>query len=167
MSPTVWHPSWHHALPAPLFSVGQWSSSSSLSLLLTVPRTPPSPIFLGWELLPPGDWPPTAQAFSCIDQNRDGIICKLDLRETYSQLGECPSSALLLQRLCSELLGKNRPTLWVRPCLPFHWLTPPSPVTSHPNPLVTPSLHSTLHSPELPQGGGRAAWALLRNAQGP
>nr|XP_017510768.1 myosin regulatory light chain 2, atrial isoform isoform X1 [Manis javanica] len=42
----------------------------------------------GWELLPPGDWPPTAQAFSCIDQNRDGIICKLDLRETYSQLGK-------------------------------------------------------------------------------
>ena len=28
------------------------------------------------------------QAFSCIDQNRDGIICKSDLRETYSQLGE-------------------------------------------------------------------------------
>ncbi|OWK06363.1 hypothetical protein Celaphus_00012156, partial [Cervus elaphus hippelaphus] len=25
-------------------------------------------------------------AFSCIDQNRDGIICKSDLRETYSQL---------------------------------------------------------------------------------
>ena len=30
----------------------------------------------------------TSQAFSCIDQNRDGIICKSDLRETYSQLGE-------------------------------------------------------------------------------
>ncbi|XP_006770443.1 PREDICTED: myosin regulatory light chain 2, atrial isoform isoform X2 [Myotis davidii] len=28
------------------------------------------------------------EAFSCIDQNRDGIICKSDLRETYSQLGE-------------------------------------------------------------------------------
>uniref|UniRef100_H0X999 Myosin light chain 7 n=1 Tax=Otolemur garnettii TaxID=30611 RepID=H0X999_OTOGA len=27
-------------------------------------------------------------AFSCIDQNRDGIICKSDLRETYSQLGK-------------------------------------------------------------------------------
>ncbi|XP_025234980.1 myosin regulatory light chain 2, atrial isoform isoform X4 [Theropithecus gelada] len=26
------------------------------------------------------------EAFSCIDQNRDGIICKADLRETYSQL---------------------------------------------------------------------------------
>uniref|UniRef100_A0A8C5VK75 Myosin light chain 7 n=1 Tax=Microcebus murinus TaxID=30608 RepID=A0A8C5VK75_MICMU len=31
---------------------------------------------------------PTSQAFSCIDQNRDGIICKSDLRETYSQLGK-------------------------------------------------------------------------------
>ncbi|XP_032100265.1 myosin regulatory light chain 2, atrial isoform isoform X1 [Sapajus apella] len=29
------------------------------------------------------------EAFSCIDQNRDGIICKADLRETYSQLGAC------------------------------------------------------------------------------
>ncbi|XP_077018112.1 myosin regulatory light chain 2, atrial isoform [Tamandua tetradactyla] len=28
------------------------------------------------------------EAFSCIDQNRDGIICKADLRETYSQLGK-------------------------------------------------------------------------------
>uniref|UniRef100_A0A2K5RYE3 Myosin light chain 7 n=1 Tax=Cebus imitator TaxID=2715852 RepID=A0A2K5RYE3_CEBIM len=28
------------------------------------------------------------KAFSCIDQNRDGIICKADLRETYSQLGK-------------------------------------------------------------------------------
>uniref|UniRef100_A0A8D2CDE2 Glucokinase n=1 Tax=Sus scrofa TaxID=9823 RepID=A0A8D2CDE2_PIG len=28
------------------------------------------------------------EAFSCIDQNRDGIICKSDLRETYSQLGK-------------------------------------------------------------------------------
>ncbi|MEJ1274410.1 glucokinase [Cricetulus griseus] len=28
-----------------------------------------------------------ALAFSCIDQNRDGIICKSDLKETYSQLG--------------------------------------------------------------------------------
>ncbi|ERE90381.1 glucokinase-like protein [Cricetulus griseus] len=27
------------------------------------------------------------EAFSCIDQNRDGIICKSDLKETYSQLG--------------------------------------------------------------------------------
>ncbi|XP_060221609.1 myosin regulatory light chain 2, atrial isoform isoform X1 [Meriones unguiculatus] len=27
------------------------------------------------------------KAFSCIDQNRDGIICKSDLKETYSQLG--------------------------------------------------------------------------------
>ncbi|PNJ23948.1 LOW QUALITY PROTEIN: MYL7 isoform 5, partial [Pongo abelii] len=26
------------------------------------------------------------EAFSCIDQNRDGFICKADLRETYSQL---------------------------------------------------------------------------------
>ncbi|XP_011802150.1 PREDICTED: myosin regulatory light chain 2, atrial isoform isoform X2 [Colobus angolensis palliatus] len=31
---------------------------------------------------------PIPQAFSCIDQNRDGIICKADLRETYSQLGK-------------------------------------------------------------------------------
>lgn len=30
----------------------------------------------------------SSQAFSCIDQNRDGIICKSDLKETYSQLGE-------------------------------------------------------------------------------
>ncbi|KFO33063.1 Glucokinase [Fukomys damarensis] len=30
----------------------------------------------------------SSQAFSCIDQNRDGIICKSDLRETYSQLGK-------------------------------------------------------------------------------
>ncbi|XP_068777053.1 myosin regulatory light chain 2, atrial isoform isoform X1 [Struthio camelus] len=28
------------------------------------------------------------EAFSCIDQNRDGIITKSDLRETYAQLGE-------------------------------------------------------------------------------
>ncbi|XP_073921545.1 myosin regulatory light chain 2, atrial isoform isoform X2 [Castor canadensis] len=28
------------------------------------------------------------EAFSCIDQNRDGVICKSDLRETYSQLGK-------------------------------------------------------------------------------
>lgn len=36
----------------------------------------------------PISWIPAPQAFSCIDQNRDGIICKSDLRETYSQLGE-------------------------------------------------------------------------------
>uniref|UniRef100_H3AZT5 Myosin light chain 7 n=1 Tax=Latimeria chalumnae TaxID=7897 RepID=H3AZT5_LATCH len=29
------------------------------------------------------------EAFSCIDQNRDGIISKSDLRETYTQLGKC------------------------------------------------------------------------------
>ncbi|XP_024067086.1 myosin regulatory light chain 2, atrial isoform [Terrapene carolina triunguis] len=28
------------------------------------------------------------EAFSCIDQNRDGIITKSDLKETYSQLGK-------------------------------------------------------------------------------
>uniref|UniRef100_A0A2K6GVD6 Myosin light chain 7 n=1 Tax=Propithecus coquereli TaxID=379532 RepID=A0A2K6GVD6_PROCO len=38
--------------------------------------------------LPPALEAPTSQAFSCIDQNRDGIICKSDLRETYSQLGK-------------------------------------------------------------------------------
>ncbi|XP_037376678.1 myosin regulatory light chain 2, atrial isoform isoform X2 [Talpa occidentalis] len=35
------------------------------------------------------------EAFSCIDQNRDGIICKSDLRETYSQLGTDPEEAIL------------------------------------------------------------------------
>ncbi|KAE8619022.1 hypothetical protein XENTR_v10009570 [Xenopus tropicalis] len=28
------------------------------------------------------------EAFSCIDQNRDGIITKSDLKETYMQLGK-------------------------------------------------------------------------------
>ncbi|EDM00322.1 myosin, light polypeptide 7, regulatory (predicted), isoform CRA_b [Rattus norvegicus] len=35
------------------------------------------------------------EAFSCIDQNRDGIICKSDLKETYSQLGTDPEEAIL------------------------------------------------------------------------
>lgn len=36
-------------------------------------------------LTPP---PALLQAFSCIDQNRDGIITKEDLKETYLQLGQ-------------------------------------------------------------------------------
>ncbi|EPY88193.1 hypothetical protein CB1_000193020 [Camelus ferus] len=41
------------------------------------------------------------EAFSCIDQNRDGIICKSDLRETYSQL-ELPLT-LYLSTLCGKV----------------------------------------------------------------
>ncbi|GAB1295783.1 Myosin regulatory light chain 2, atrial isoform [Apodemus speciosus] len=35
------------------------------------------------------------KAFSCIDQNRDGIICKSDLKETYSQLASVQSGVPL------------------------------------------------------------------------
>lgn len=39
-------------------------------------------------LLIPLPSPTLLQAFSCIDQNRDGIITKADLKETYWQLGQ-------------------------------------------------------------------------------
>ncbi|KAG5210446.1 hypothetical protein JEQ12_015640 [Ovis aries] len=52
-------------------------------------QTPSPPALPGVWAAPAGDCgPSTSQAFSCIDQNRDGIICKSDLRETYSQLGK-------------------------------------------------------------------------------
>lgn len=71
----------------PFFTVDQ--GSWPLSLLLPPPRTPSPPALPGVRAAPTGDCgPSTSQAFSCIDQNRDGIICKSDLRETYSQLGE-------------------------------------------------------------------------------
>uniref|UniRef100_G1MGV4 Myosin light chain 7 n=1 Tax=Ailuropoda melanoleuca TaxID=9646 RepID=G1MGV4_AILME len=48
----------------------------------------PPPAFPGGGSSHSETVPLTSQAFSCIDQNRDGIICKSDLRETYSQLGK-------------------------------------------------------------------------------
>lgn len=54
--------------------------------------------------------PPTSQAFSCIDQNRDGIICKSDLRETYSQLGEHLPLLPTLGLLSPGLLGQRDST---------------------------------------------------------
>lgn len=59
--------------------------ASPLLCALTVPPAIHL-LSLGWELSLLKV--PSSQAFSCIDQNRDGIICKSDLRETYSQLGE-------------------------------------------------------------------------------
>lgn len=41
------------------------------------------------NLTPPCPCPP--QAFTVIDQNRDGIIDKEDLRDTFAAMGEPPS----------------------------------------------------------------------------
>uniref|UniRef100_A0A8B9QPY3 Myosin light chain 7 n=1 Tax=Apteryx owenii TaxID=8824 RepID=A0A8B9QPY3_APTOW len=45
------------------------------------------------------------EAFSCIDQNRDGIISKSDLRETYAQLGKLNVSDGELEEMLKEGKG--------------------------------------------------------------
>ncbi|NXU30107.1 MLRA protein, partial [Thalassarche chlororhynchos] len=45
------------------------------------------------------------QAFSCIDQNRDGIISKANLKETYSQLGKANMSDEELEEMLKEGKG--------------------------------------------------------------
>ncbi|NXS50519.1 MLRA protein, partial [Balaeniceps rex] len=45
------------------------------------------------------------QAFSCIDQNRDGVITKADLKETYSQLGKANVSEEELEEMLKEGKG--------------------------------------------------------------
>ena len=124
---------------------------------------------------------PNSQAFSCIDQNRDGIICKSDLRETYSQLGKCtPLPPALrgsgqdpvLQGCGGEpderasLLSITAPA---RPPLPAH----SSLFLSHPSP-ITPSSPSPTRAAShlLPVWGvggrrveGDGGWALLRDTQ--
>ncbi|XP_025068585.1 myosin regulatory light chain 2, atrial isoform isoform X3 [Alligator sinensis] len=44
-------------------------------------------------------------AFSCIDQNRDGIITKSDLKETYSQLGKLNVKDEELEEMLKEGKG--------------------------------------------------------------
>lgn len=43
------------------------------------------------DLTPPCPCPP--QAFTVIDQNRDGIIDKEDLRDTFAAMGEPPTQS--------------------------------------------------------------------------
>ncbi|NXT91819.1 MLRA protein, partial [Anhinga rufa] len=45
------------------------------------------------------------QAFSCIDQNRDGIITRADLKETDSQLGKTKVSDAELEEMLKEGKG--------------------------------------------------------------
>ncbi|XP_070621622.1 myosin regulatory light chain 2, atrial isoform [Erythrolamprus reginae] len=45
------------------------------------------------------------EAFSCIDQNRDGIISKSDLKETYSQLGKLNVKDEELEEMLKEGKG--------------------------------------------------------------
>ncbi|XP_059586516.1 myosin regulatory light chain 2, atrial isoform isoform X1 [Alligator mississippiensis] len=45
------------------------------------------------------------EAFSCIDQNRDGIITKSDLKETYSQLGKLNVKDEELEEMLKEGKG--------------------------------------------------------------
>ncbi|XP_028931464.1 myosin regulatory light chain 2, atrial isoform [Ornithorhynchus anatinus] len=45
------------------------------------------------------------EAFSCIDQNRDGIISKSDLKETFSQLGKLNVSDEELEEMLQEGKG--------------------------------------------------------------
>ncbi|XP_029139718.1 myosin regulatory light chain 2, atrial isoform [Protobothrops mucrosquamatus] len=45
------------------------------------------------------------EAFSCIDQNRDGIISKSDLKETYSQLGKMNAKDEELEEMLKEGKG--------------------------------------------------------------
>ncbi|XP_074899882.1 myosin regulatory light chain 2, atrial isoform isoform X1 [Buteo buteo] len=45
------------------------------------------------------------EAFSCIDQNRDGIITKADLKETYWQLGKTNVSDEELEKMLKEGKG--------------------------------------------------------------
>ncbi|XP_044135120.1 myosin regulatory light chain 2, atrial isoform [Bufo gargarizans] len=45
------------------------------------------------------------EAFSCIDQNRDGIISKSDLKETYMQLGKMNAKEEELDEMLKEGKG--------------------------------------------------------------
>ncbi|KAG8429463.1 hypothetical protein GDO86_020133, partial [Hymenochirus boettgeri] len=45
------------------------------------------------------------EAFSCIDQNRDGIISKSDLKETYFQLGKINVNDDELEEMLKEGKG--------------------------------------------------------------
>nr|XP_033805373.1 myosin regulatory light chain 2, atrial isoform isoform X1 [Geotrypetes seraphini] len=45
------------------------------------------------------------EAFSCIDQNRDGIITKSDLKETYAQLGKMSVKEEELEEMLKEGKG--------------------------------------------------------------
>ncbi|XP_007659486.2 myosin regulatory light chain 2, atrial isoform [Ornithorhynchus anatinus] len=47
------------------------------------------------------------EAFSCIDQNRDGIISKSDLKETFSQLGKLNVSDEELEEMLQEGKGPS------------------------------------------------------------
>uniref|UniRef100_A0A6I8N334 Myosin light chain 7 n=1 Tax=Ornithorhynchus anatinus TaxID=9258 RepID=A0A6I8N334_ORNAN len=89
------------------------------STLLPPPRHPPAPFqLLHPPSLPspaPPARPPTPslspccplQAFSCIDQNRDGIISKSDLKETFSQLGKLNVSDEELEEMLQEGKGPS------------------------------------------------------------
>lgn len=65
------------------------------------------------DLISPCLCPP--QAFTVIDQNRDGIIDKEDLRDTFAAMGELPPLPVKIQGC--RVLGVQQ--LWV-PVLPGH-----------------------------------------------
>lgn len=116
-----------------------WSWPPSL-LLPVHPHSLTYPL-VGWGLPPPRTVVSTPQAFSCIDQNRDGIICKSDLRETYSQLGEHSPPAQPAHSLRGPAERGQASLL------------PPLPSPHHPTPPLPPQLPLTLtptHTPPLP-----------------
>ncbi|XP_042657342.1 myosin regulatory light chain 2, atrial isoform [Tyto alba] len=53
------------------------------------------------------------EAFSCIDQNRDGIISKADLKETYAQLGKTNVSDEELEEMLKEGKGSLNFTVFL------------------------------------------------------
>ncbi|XP_050769940.1 myosin regulatory light chain 2, atrial isoform [Gymnogyps californianus] len=54
------------------------------------------------------------EAFSCIDQNRDGIVTKADLKETYWQLGKTNMSDEELEERLKEGKGPINFTVFLR-----------------------------------------------------
>uniref|UniRef100_A0A4W3HW90 Polymerase (DNA directed), delta 2, regulatory subunit n=1 Tax=Callorhinchus milii TaxID=7868 RepID=A0A4W3HW90_CALMI len=53
------------------------------------------------------------EAFSCIDQNRDGIISKQDLKETYGQLGKININDEELEAMLTEGKGPMNFTIFL------------------------------------------------------
>ncbi|KAG7249777.1 hypothetical protein CRUP_028629, partial [Coryphaenoides rupestris] len=57
------------------------------------------------------------EAFGCIDQDRDGVIKKQDLKETYGQLGTDPEDTILaaFKLFDSNATGSINKDEWTRP----------------------------------------------------